>query len=400
MKNLSACSADLLPFHTCKYCRQRFYYDTSRYLIHLRRHEKWIHVYPYKNGFFPHAVIKWMTYEKVKNVRDSTEEAVPVIKPGQSNTDQNAKPVNYPCQFCPRIYVTADLKDTHEKSHYDKQCRYCGKRFRCRRSRIIHERIHTKERPHQCKYCDTSFSMEITMTKHERIHTNEKPYQCMYCGKCFRENASRRCHERIHTKEKPFQCKYCKRSFTRRSGKTVHERIHTKEKPYQCKYCGKSFTTGGAKINHERMMHMKAEPFRCRCCGKCFKYRTSRYKHEKCHNKEKPSEDSVKIRHVRTYTEEEKHFLCTYCGKKFLYESKMTEHERIHTKEKPHQCKYCIKSFSTRWVARTNTKGITQNHTNADIVARVSHMLVVEITMKRRFTSRVPQQQVIRKRKT
>jgi hypothetical protein len=43
MKILSATVADRLPFHRCKYYRQRFYYDTSHYLLHLRRHEMWIH---------------------------------------------------------------------------------------------------------------------------------------------------------------------------------------------------------------------------------------------------------------------------------------------------------------------------------------------------------------------
>ncbi|XP_066471477.1 zinc finger and SCAN domain-containing protein 31-like isoform X2 [Tiliqua scincoides] len=120
------------------------------------------------------------------------------------------------------------------------ECTYCGKMCNNSAHLIIHERIHTGERPHKCSKCGKSFCQKGNLITHERTHTGEKPHKCGDCGKSFSRKQQLIRHERIHSGEKPYKCPDCGKSFCRKDSLITHKGTHTREKSFKCPDYGKS----------------------------------------------------------------------------------------------------------------------------------------------------------------
>ncbi|CAB3405625.1 unnamed protein product [Caenorhabditis bovis] len=124
------------------------------------------------------------------------------------NLHQKMHVVRHTCAHCNRFFRTEQLLNNHIKlqHNFDShgtargraarfRCTYCRKTFHFKRDMVIHERIHTGERPFTCGYCGKGFAQSQSLIIHTRTHTNDLPYKCDICDKKFRESSSLRKHE-------------------------------------------------------------------------------------------------------------------------------------------------------------------------------------------------------------
>ena len=201
------------------------------------------------------------TFEEMPKSRDSKEMKSTTELKGQFDIHKTSKPTTGKNQL---------------------KCKTCGKCFKTKWSKNIHERTHTGEKPYSCKSCNKCFSHSSNLKEHERIHTGEKPFQCNKCSKSFRLAGDFRAHERIHTGEKPFQCKICEKKFSSSSSFRKHARNHKGERPYKCKICKKDYTQSSDLKIHERI-HTGEKPYHCKSCSKSFTRNSTLKVHEKSH---------------------------------------------------------------------------------------------------------------------
>ncbi|NXP43101.1 ZKSC7 protein, partial [Leiothrix lutea] len=59
---------------------------------------------------------------------------------------------------------------------------------------------------------------------HQMIHTRERPCECSECGKRFQTSSSLLVHQRIHREERPFCCPDCRKGFKNNSNLITHRR--------------------------------------------------------------------------------------------------------------------------------------------------------------------------------
>lgn len=78
------------------------------------------------------------------------------------------------------------------------QCSYCPYATRQRASLVVHERVHTGERPFRCHVCNRGFAHRSHVARHMRTHTGERPYSCPLCPAAFAQRSDVKVHMRTH----------------------------------------------------------------------------------------------------------------------------------------------------------------------------------------------------------
>ncbi|XP_068115157.1 zinc finger protein 585A-like [Hyperolius riggenbachi] len=201
---------------------------------------------------------------------------------------------------------TSTVRQRIEKKY---PCSECGKYY-IKKSLILHQRVHSGERPFPCSECGKAFIQKGDLLKHQRSHTGERPFSCSYCKKTFSEIGNLLRHQKIHTGERPFSCTDCGKSFIQKADLRKHQKTHTGERPFSCSECGKGFMEKQHLFLHQRT-HTGERPFPCSECGKCFTDKRNLRMHQRTHNGERP-------------------FTCLECGKGYTVKGSLTKHQNTH----------------------------------------------------------------------
>ncbi|WP_460141382.1 RHS repeat-associated core domain-containing protein [Pseudomonas sp. S2_E01] len=107
--------------------------------------------------------------------------------------------VNFPCEYCPKVFSRRDLRVSHVKQ------------------------VHTKDSQNSCSFCEKLFLTPNQLNDHINIHTGEKPYKCALCPAEFGDKGNLNRHRRVHTAAKAFGCEHCDKRFGRSDNLKKHQ---------------------------------------------------------------------------------------------------------------------------------------------------------------------------------
>ena len=81
---------------------------------------------------------------------------------------------------------------------------------------------------HRCRrFCYKSFCSLSWLLLHERLHTGEKPYICDIFGIRVAQKSNLKQHMKIHIGDKPYSCEICGKSFIRKHDLYAkHMKVH------------------------------------------------------------------------------------------------------------------------------------------------------------------------------
>ncbi|CAB3383250.1 Hypothetical predicted protein [Cloeon dipterum] len=252
------------------------------------------------------------------------------------------------CDLCPGR--KAYLKRRSMREHFQRRhlklnvCQHCGRAHGSPAALLVHERLHTGERPYVCEMCGRAYHNASSLNMHKHSYhrgdaSRRAPQDRLVCQLCQERfltlEAVREHLESVHgvmrgdsARERGFECEVCHKRFTALQTMRDHMLLHRGERPHECHICNKRFTTRSVRNKHVLVVHQGIDErrFACSACGKRFVNRHKLTVHERLHTGERP-------------------FTCEVCGKTYTNASRVKEHKMAVHKIMPYKCDKCPKEF-------------------------------------------------------
>ncbi|XP_055632912.1 zinc finger protein 808-like [Toxorhynchites rutilus septentrionalis] len=216
----------------------------------------------------PKCCACYQQFESVELLRKHADE----IHLPESQTSANDNVNKFICDICHRRFKsrrTLLIHKSRPNRAVEYQCAQCGKILRNKRALSDHEQCHQGERPHVCSICTKTYAGLETYRKHMKLHSIEQDrFKCEVCGKGFKTSTYLKCHYITHNPDyRPLNCSLCSATFARNTSLKSHMKMHTGDRPFKCNICDRSYPFSNDLKRHI-MAHKGIKPHICNICGK------------------------------------------------------------------------------------------------------------------------------------